>query len=135
MSRERCCYQRQSGQDSSSGHEPCTGTDGTASTESGRHISETPTDPIKRPRHYSGAHGVEAKEAMANMVNRPLAKAVVPVSPMAVFWWCAAFKYLWRWPFKNGDQDVSKCIECLKNMQHEIWVHNPQDGGDGRGME
>ena len=93
------------------------------------------TDPIKRPCHYAGANGVEAKEAMANMVNRPLAKAILPVSPMAVFWWCAAFKYLWRWPFKNGDQDVSKCIECLKNLQHEIWVHSPQDGGDGRGME
>lgn len=93
------------------------------------------SDPIMAPRHYAGAHGIEAKEAMANMVNRPLSEAVVPVSPMAVFWWCAAFKYLWRFPFKNGRQDVEKCQECLRNLERELWVHDRRDGGDGRGME
>ena len=93
------------------------------------------SDPVTSPMHYAGANGVEAKVAMANMVNRPLSKAVVPVSPMAVFWWCAAFKYLWRFPFKNGRQDVLKCIECLSNLDHELWYHDPKDGGDGDGME
>lgn len=92
-------------------------------------------DPVTSPMHYAGANGIEAKEAMANMVNRSFSKAVVTISPMAVFWWCAAFKYLWRWPFKNGEQDVSKCIECLENMRNEIRAYNPQDGGGDRDVE
>ena len=93
------------------------------------------SNPITSPKHYAGKYGVEAKEAMRNMVNRPLSDAVIPMTPMAVFWWCAAFKYLWRFPFKNGRQDVLKCIECLSNLDHELWYHDPKDGGDGDGME
>lgn len=93
------------------------------------------SDPITAPRHYDGAHGVEAKEAMANMANRPLSEAVVPVSPMAVFWWCAAFKYLWRFPFKNGIQDVEKCRECLRNLELELRAQGGGKVGDGHGVE
>ena len=94
------------------------------------------SDPITSPIHYAGKYGVEAKEAMRNMANRPLGDAVVPMTPMTVFWWCAAFKYLWRFPFKNGHQDVLKCKECLSNLERELcWRHDPQDGGDDHGME
>lgn len=93
------------------------------------------SDPITAPRHYAGAHGVEAKEAMANMANRPLSEAVVPVSPMAVFWWCAAFKYLWRFPFKNGVQDVEKCQECLRNLERELRDRVGRKAGDDLGVE
>lgn len=72
---------------------------------------------------------------MVNMVNRPLAKAVVPMSPMAVFWWCTAFKYLWRFPFKNGRQDVLKCRECLRNLDRELWGCDGREGGDSDAVE
>lgn len=86
-------------------------------------------DPVSSPSHYAGAHGVEAKEAMANMANRDLSKSVVRMSPMAIFWWCAAFKYLWRFPFKNGRQDVAKCAECLRCILRELDASESGEGG------
>ena len=93
------------------------------------------SDTITSPKHYAGKYGVEAKEAMRNMANRSFYDAVIPMTPMAVFWWCAAFKYLWRFPFKNGRQDVLKCQECLRNLERELWFRDSQDGGDDHGME
>ena len=93
------------------------------------------SDAITSPVHYAGKYGVEAKEAMRNMADRSFDDAVIPMTPMAVFWWCAAFKYLWRFPFKNGRQDVLKCRECLSNLERELWFHDPQDEGDDRGVE
>lgn len=78
------------------------------------------SDPVTSPQHYAGAYGVEAKEALRNMADRPLAQAKVPMPPSAVFWWCAAMKYLWRFPFKNGLQDVAKCHECLRLMEEDV---------------
>lgn len=69
------------------------------------------------------------------MVDRPLAKAVIPMTPMAVFWWCAAFKYLWRFPFKNGRTDVSKCRECLRNLDRELWSCGERGDGDDDVLE
>lgn len=100
-----------------------------------RQLDEGASDPVRCPRHYAGANGIEAKEAMRNMADRPLGDAVIPMTPMAVFWWCTAFKYLWRFPFKNGRQDVLKCQECLSNLERELWFHDSQGGGDNRGME
>ena len=93
------------------------------------------SDPITSPKHYAGKYGVEAKEAMRNMADRSYRDAVVPMTPMAVFWWCAAFKYLWRFPFKNGRTDVSKCQECLRNLDRELWACEEREDGDGDAVE
>lgn len=35
--------------------------------------------------------------------------------PRSTAYWCAcAFKYLWRWPLKNGKQDLLKAQECIR---------------------
>lgn len=86
-------------------------------------------DVITKPVHYDGAHGIECKEAMSNMVDRVMGcKVKVDATPTTVYWWGCAFKYLWRWPFKNGLQDIDKCIECLENIRREIRKSVIDDG-------
>ena len=78
-------------------------------------------DVITKPVHYDGPHGIECKEAMSNMVDRVMdCEAEVDATPTMVYWWGCAFKYLWRFPFKNGLQDIDKCIECLENVRREL---------------
>lgn len=35
------------------------------------------------------------------------------VSAPEAYWWGCVFKYLWRWPLKNGLQDLRKARQCL----------------------
>ena len=74
-------------------------------------------DPITNPMHYDGAHGIECKEAMENMVDRCLIGSTMRMTHSMTYWWGCALKYLWRFPFKNGVQDIDKCIECLTNIR------------------
>ena len=73
------------------------------------------SDPVKAPAHYDGAHGVACMDAMRNMVDRPSG-----LTPSAVYWWASALKYVWRAPFKNGEQDIAKAIRCLEYMLREV---------------
>ena len=77
------------------------------------------SDPVSKPAHYAGAYGVECKDAMANMMDR-LVKNRRFISPSSAYWWGMAFKYLWRWPEKNGVEDIDKAIECLSNLKASI---------------
>ena len=115
-SRERSYTQIERTQASPNGRQRCSKAAGAGSVSSA-------SNPVTAPQHYAGAYGVEAKEALRNMADRPLAQAKVPMPPSAVFWWCAAMKYLWRFPFKNGLQDVAKCHECLRLMEEDVRRH------------
>ena len=55
-------------------------------------------DPVDRPEHYnqSGLECIDAMKAMAD--------GVLNVSAHEAYCWQNAFKYLWRWPYKNGLQ-------------------------------
>lgn len=75
------------------------------------------TDMVERPRHYIG-NGIECMEAMRSMMHE------APATPMQSFWWGASFKYVWRWPWKNGAQDIRKAIRCLEYLLEEV-----EDGG------
>lgn len=68
-------------------------------------------DPVFAPAHYAGDGEVECKRAMRSMAagyDRSLA-----YSAEATYWCITAFKYLWRWPLKNGLQDLRKARECI----------------------
>ena len=67
------------------------------------------SDPVKAPAHYAG-NGIECKAALASMMHD------AEVTPTQSYWWGCAFKYLWRWPWKNGLQDLKKCRECLDQL-------------------
>lgn len=77
-------------------------------------------DLVTKPMHYDGAYGIECKEAMENMVDRCFIGSSMRVTHSMVYWWGCAFKYLWRWPFKNGVQDLRKCVECIENIERAI---------------
>lgn len=86
-------------------------------------------DPVTKPVHYDGRYGIECKEAMANMVDRLIDhKSKVRMTPSAVYWWGCAFKYLWRFPYKNTIQDIDKCIECLMNLR--FLIRNEAENSD-----
>lgn len=66
------------------------------------------SDPVKAPAHYEGDGVTTCKVALASMMHKsPLC------SNEACYWWGCAFKYLWRWPYKDDLQDLKKCRECL----------------------
>ena len=72
------------------------------------------SDPVKAPAHYAGDGEIECKDALRSMMHG------VNKLAGAMYWWGCAFKYLWRWPKKNGLEDLEKCRECLDNLIYEI---------------
>lgn len=70
------------------------------------------SDEVKAPSHYMG-NGIECLEAMKSMMHE------APLTPFEGFLWGAAFKYVWRWPFKNGRQDLEKAKRCIDYLLEE----------------
>ena len=71
-------------------------------------------DQVSNPFHYSGDGNITCMDALRSM----LCGSTLP-GPV-VYWWGCAFKYLWRWPWKNVEQDIDKCIQCLEYMKAEL---------------
>lgn len=72
-------------------------------------------DPVTAPAHYAGDGEVECKRALSSMLA-----GYAGASRAATYWAGCALKYLWRWPLKNGAQDIEKAIECLRLLRDEI---------------
>ena len=72
------------------------------------------SDPVKNPAHYSGDGKITCKHAMRSMMYD------AEVTPSQAYWWGCAFKYLWRWPWKCGVEDLRKCRESIDIMLEEI---------------
>ncbi len=76
--------------------------------------------PVKAPRHYAGDGKVECKDALKSMLynaNSPDAG----LTPLMIYWWGCAFKYMWRWPWKNRrTQDLQKCRQCIDYLLEEL---------------
>lgn len=70
--------------------------------------------PVKEPKHYAGDGEVSCMRALRSMLYN------IGLPGIQIYWWGCAFKYLWRWPSKNGVQDVDKCIQCLKYLKDEL---------------
>ena len=71
--------------------------------------------PVKAPKHYAGNGKIECKDALESMLY-----PTGITKPIVNYWWGCAFKYLWRWPLKNGRQDIEKCIQCLEYLKEEL---------------
>lgn len=76
-------------------------------------------DEVSKPAHYQG-DGIECMEAMESMMNALKDKQELP--PTVSYWWGCAFKYLWRWPLKNGRQDLEKAVQCLIYLLNDIMI-------------
>ena len=70
-------------------------------------------DPVASPSHYKRG-GVECKHVMAAMLDG------LDLTPEQGYWYGCAIKYLWRWPKKNGLQDIAKCRECLHILMDTV---------------
>lgn len=62
------------------------------------------------PSHYAGDGEVDAARALRSMMDG------FDGGAEAAYWWGCAMKYLWRWPRKNGAEDLLKCRECLERL-------------------
>ncbi len=65
------------------------------------------------PEHYRGDGAISCADAMESMVN----PAADMLSGMQIYWWLSAAKYVWRWPLKNGVEDLDKAIDCLQKLK------------------
>jgi hypothetical protein len=73
-------------------------------------------DPVNKPSHYnqSGIECIDAMKAMTGGTN---------VEPHAAYCWQNSFKYLWRWPYKNGLEDLRKAKWYLDRLISELEQH------------
>lgn len=72
------------------------------------------------PEHYRGDGYITCSRAMKSALAMwPAAMALC--STIAVWWWCCAFKYVWRCMVKGKTlEDIDKAIDCLYKLRKEI---------------
>lgn len=77
------------------------------------------TDAVNNPAHYnvSGIECIDAMEAMSEDADLPA---------HAAYCWQNSFKYLWRWPYKNGVEDLKKCRWYLDRL-----INSLEDNSNG----
>jgi len=66
-------------------------------------------DKVNHPAHYTGG-GIECIDAMEEACRG------CDMKPFHGYLWMNAFKYLWRWPYKNGLEDLRKCRWYLDRL-------------------
>lgn len=71
------------------------------------------TDNVNNPRHYNTS-SIECIDAMKAMA------ANADVDSHIAYLWQNTFKYLWRWPYKNGIEDLMKARWYLDRMIKEV---------------
>lgn len=69
-------------------------------------------DIVSNPRHYLGDGTIDCMTAMKSMMTDTSSK----VSSIQAYYWGCAFKYIWRWVWKNKVQDLKKCVQYLEFM-------------------
>lgn len=67
-------------------------------------------DAVSHPTHYAGDGVIECKDAIRSMMTG------AEVTPSQAFWWGNLMKYIWRWPYKHGREDLEKARECIDNL-------------------
>lgn len=88
---------------------------------------------VTSPDHYQG-DGIECMDAMASCLNA-VPTQDMGISNAAVYWWGCAFKYLWRWPLKHGDQDLLKCMRCISYLRDELAQSQAREGSGNAGAQ
>jgi hypothetical protein len=71
-------------------------------------------DVVNNPPHYNEGT-IECIDAM-----KAMADGVLNVSAHEAYCWQNAFKYLWRWPYKAGVEDLKKCRWYLDRLIEEL---------------
>ena len=71
-------------------------------------------DVVHKPPHYNEG-SIECIDAM-----KAMADGVMNVSAHEAYCWQNAFKYIWRWPYKNGAEDLKKARWYLNRLIEEL---------------
>ena len=71
------------------------------------------SDNVNHPSHYNQS-GIECIDAMKAMTEG------TTVDPHAAYCWQNSFKYLWRWSYKNGLEDLKKARWYLDRLIEEV---------------
>lgn len=80
--------------------------------------SEDNTTRAYTPKHYRGDGRVTCARALSSAMSQ---RSVAPFSGMALYWWCSAFKYVWRmWSKGDPEGDALKAIDCLRRCMKEV---------------
>lgn len=66
-------------------------------------------DMVEKPPHYN-ASNIECIDAMTAMAEG------CDIPPHEAYCWQNCFKYLWRWPYKNGLEDLKKARWYLDRL-------------------
>ena len=72
-------------------------------------------DNVNNPQHYAGSTSLECIECM---------KVTFGAVAVYNFCLCNAFKYLWRYKNKNGDEDIRKARWYLDYIEHDMVIYN-----------
>lgn len=72
---------------------------------------ETEYNNVSNPKHYAGSTSLECIECM---------KVTFGDEAVHNFCLCNAFKYLWRYKNKNGEEDIKKAKWYLDYVEHDI---------------
>jgi len=72
------------------------------------------SDVVNSPPHYRSS-SIECIDAMAAM-----SEGVSNLSAHESYCWQNSFKYLWRWPYKSGIEDLKKCRWYLDRLISEL---------------
>ena len=80
-------------------------------------------DMVNSPSHYTQG-SIECIEAIAQVVNG--------LDGMEAMCTGNAIKYLWRWKYKNGTEDLKKAVWYIQRMinQHEEKLNEQKFKGD-----
>ena len=70
-------------------------------------------DMVDSPPHYNSS-SIECIDAMAAMSQGSY------VDPHESYCWQNAFKYIWRWPHKNGVEDLNKAQWYIDRLIKEL---------------
>jgi len=69
-------------------------------------------DMVNSPPHYNQTiECIDAMKAMSDSITLPSHQS---------YCWQNIFKYLWRWPYKNGVEDLRKCRWYLDRLIKEV---------------
>lgn len=82
------------------------------------------SDPVKSPEHYEGDGVTTCEVALDSMMCKahsyPTETGRRIIKQSGFYWWGCALKYVWRWPHKNGLQDIDKAIESLIKLRKAV---------------
>ena len=76
-------------------------------------------DPVNHPAHYT-AGGIECIDAIA-------AALTCQRDPMCAWLTGQVLKYLWRWPLKNGVEDLKKARFYLDRLIGKVEGHGDEE--------